>query len=170
MDIFFHAREERADSRCRIADRDGHLNSFPEKFVDEFRPVPEISILISFITVIASVCIRVISVPPLNASYRSRYVAFKYPSAIWERAELWVQINSTFFFMTSPGLFHRSDGLHVPLFPPYHLFLSESDTFMSPISTGTSTSGPMTVANAAGEAIPNTAMATAIAMSRWMQP
>jgi len=58
-------------------------------------------------------------------------------------------------------------GLHtLPLFPPYHLFLSQRETFTSPINTGTSTSGPITVANAAGEAMPKTAMATAIASSK----
>ena len=41
-----------------------------------------------------------------------------------------------------------------------------SETFTSPISTGTSTSGPMTAANAAPELIPNTATATAIASSK----
>ena len=58
-------------------------------------------------------------------------------------------------------------GLHVvSLFPPYHLFLSQNETFTSEIRTGTSTSGPITVANAAGDAIPKTAIATAIASSK----
>lgn len=39
-------------------------------------------------------------------------------------------------------------------------------TLTRPISTGTSTSGPMTAANAAPELIPNTATATAIASSK----
>jgi hypothetical protein len=52
------------------------------------------------------------------------------------------------------------------LFPPYHLFFSQNETFTSEIRTGTSTSGPITVANAAGDAMPKTAMATAIASSK----
>ena len=43
---------------------------------------------------------------------------------------------------------------------------SKSATFTSPISTGTSTSGPITAANAAPELMPNTATATAIASSK----
>ena len=48
----------------------------------------------------------------------------------------------------------------------YHLRLSQSATFTRPISTGTSTSGPITVANATCEPIPKTATATAIASSK----
>ena len=39
-------------------------------------------------------------------------------------------------------------------------------TFTNPISTGASTSGPMTAANATPEFIPNTATDTAIASSK----
>ena len=42
----------------------------------------------------------------------------------------------------------------------------ESATLTRPIITGTSTSGPMTAANAAPESMPNTATATAIASSK----
>ena len=41
-----------------------------------------------------------------------------------------------------------------------------SATLTSPISTGTSTSGPMTAANAAPELMPKTATATAMASSK----
>ena len=43
---------------------------------------------------------------------------------------------------------------------------SQRATETSEISTGTSTSGPMTVAKATGEASPNVAMATAMASSK----
>lgn len=51
-----------------------------------------------------------------------------------------------------------------------YLFLKRSATFTSIINTGTSTSGPITVANAAGEFIPKTATATAIANSKSLLP
>jgi hypothetical protein len=44
--------------------------------------------------------------------------------------------------------------------------LNQKATFTRPISTGTSTSGPMTAANAWPESMPNTATATAIASSK----
>lgn len=43
---------------------------------------------------------------------------------------------------------------------------SQTETLTSPIKTGTSTSGPMTVANAVPEAMPKTEIATAIASSK----
>jgi predicted RNA-binding Zn-ribbon protein involved in translation (DUF1610 family) len=43
---------------------------------------------------------------------------------------------------------------------------SQKATLTSEISTGTSTSGPMTVANATGDARPKVAMATAITSSK----
>ncbi|HZK30465.1 MAG TPA: hypothetical protein VFC43_04440 [Methanoregula sp.] len=49
---------------------------------------------------------------------------------------------------------------------PYPLFLSQKGTCTGDISTGTSTRGPITVANATGEAMPITAIATAIASSK----
>jgi hypothetical protein len=54
-------------------------------------------------------------------------------------------------------------GITLPLVPPS---FSQSETFTSPISTGTSTSGPMAVANAAYDVMLNTAMATAIVSSK----
>ena len=54
------------------------------------------------------------------------------------------------------------------LFPPYrvkYLRRKYSATLTSPISTGTSTSGPMTAAKAWPELMPNTATATAMASS-----
>ncbi|MNJ00906.1 hypothetical protein D3C73_1603650 [compost metagenome] len=44
--------------------------------------------------------------------------------------------------------------------------MSHKATPTSEISTGTSTKGPMTVANATGEARPKVAMATAMASSK----
>ena len=43
---------------------------------------------------------------------------------------------------------------------------NQNATLTRPIITGTSTSGPMTAANAAPELMPNTATATAIANSK----
>ena len=57
----------------------------------------------------------------------------------------------------------------LPLKPLYHLSLNQSETFTSEIRTGTSTNGPITVANATGDAIPKTAMATAIASSKLLE-
>ena len=45
-------------------------------------------------------------------------------------------------------------------------FLNHRDTFTSPMSTGTSTSGPITAAKAAPDPIPKTATATAMASSK----
>ena len=53
--------------------------------------------------------------------------------------------------------------------PLYHFPLSQSETFTREISTGTSTRGPITVANATGDAMPKTAMATAIASSKLLE-
>lgn len=50
-----------------------------------------------------------------------------------------------------------------------HRFLSRSDTFTKPISTGTSTKGPMTATKASPEFKPNTAMATAMAISKLLE-
>src|SRR4030066_2252902 len=50
--------------------------------------------------------------------------------------------------------------------PINNLFFSQEATFTKPIITGTSTSGPITAANACPEAMPNTATATAIASSK----
>jgi len=47
-----------------------------------------------------------------------------------------------------------------------YFFLNERATLTSNTSTGTSTSGPMTVANACWELMPNIATATAIASSK----
>ena len=48
----------------------------------------------------------------------------------------------------------------------YHFRLIQSATLTRLISTGTSTSGPITVANATCEPIPKTATATAMASSK----
>lgn len=47
-----------------------------------------------------------------------------------------------------------------------YFFCSHKATFTRAISTGTSTNGPITAANASPEFIPKTAMATAIASSK----
>lgn len=47
-----------------------------------------------------------------------------------------------------------------------NFLFNHSDTLTKPIKTGTSTSGPTTVANATGELIPKTAIATAMASSK----
>ncbi len=52
------------------------------------------------------------------------------------------------------------------LFGLKYLFFNQRETCTKPINTGTSTSGPMTAANAAPELIPKTAIATAIASSK----
>ena len=44
--------------------------------------------------------------------------------------------------------------------------LSQRETLTKPISTGTSTNGPITVVNATGEASPKVAIATAKASSK----
>ena len=49
---------------------------------------------------------------------------------------------------------------------PQYFLPSQSATLTSPMSTGTSTSGPMTLANASPEFRPKTAMLTAIASSK----
>src|ERR1035437_7397259 len=50
--------------------------------------------------------------------------------------------------------------------PPNHFRLSQRATFTREISTGTSTSGPMTAAKAAPWWMPNVAIATAMASSK----
>lgn len=50
--------------------------------------------------------------------------------------------------------------------PPYHLRLIHSATLTKEMSTGTSTSGPITAAKAAPWWMPKVAMATAIASSK----
>jgi hypothetical protein len=51
-----------------------------------------------------------------------------------------------------------------------YFFLNHKATFTRIINTGTLTSGPITVANAAGELIPKTVIATAIANSKSLLP
>ena len=50
---------------------------------------------ISAMAVIAAGWTRVASVPPLTAANRSACKALTNPSAIWDRAELWTQMNRT---------------------------------------------------------------------------
>ena len=56
-------------------------------------------------------------------------------------------------------------GSPVTASPKYRRW-KNSETFTNPIITGTSTSGPITAANAAPELMPNTDTATAIASSK----
>ena len=70
----------------------------------------------------------------------------------------------------SYGQSYKREGQHhLRIKKPFHvkyLPLKYSATFTRLISTGTSTSGPITAAKAAPELIPNTATATAIASSK----
>src|SRR3990167_2645520 len=67
------------------------------------------------------------------------------------------------------GAFDNIDIKPASLFKFLHakcVFLKYSATLTKPINTGTSTSGPITAANAAPELMPKTATATAMASSK----
>src|SRR4051794_33947567 len=82
---------------------------------------PEISTPTSLMARIARGRSRVASVPALDASNRSLVRCRSHPSAIWLRAELWVQMNSTRCLVVSapgsskliPYPIHRLDKLRV---------------------------------------------------------
>jgi hypothetical protein len=63
-------------------------------------------------------------------------------------------------------VFRNYEGTEVPSPFTKYFFLNHNATWTKEMSTGTSTNGPMTAANATPELIPNTAIATAIASSK----
>ena len=63
-------------------------------------------------------------------------------------------------------MFGTYEGIEILSLPIKYFFLNRNATWTKEMSTGTSTNGPMTAANATPELIPNTAIATAIASSK----